>query len=82
MVCVIHNQPLRFCQNAGHEFQRIHNVAADFAQRATVALGSLITSLRMFSALVHKELASAEGYFVEHLAQNDYYAAGEIRPGQ
>jgi TrwC relaxase len=36
----------------------------------------------MFSAVVHKELASAEGYFVEHLAQNDYYAAGEIRPGQ
>ena len=36
----------------------------------------------MFSAVVHKELASAEGYFVEHLAQNDYYAAGETRPGQ
>jgi conjugative relaxase-like TrwC/TraI family protein len=36
----------------------------------------------MFSAVVHKELASAEGYFVEHLSQNDYYAAGEIRPGQ
>jgi conjugative relaxase-like TrwC/TraI family protein len=36
----------------------------------------------MFSAVVHKDLASAEGYFVEHLAQNDYYAAGEIRPGQ
>lgn len=36
----------------------------------------------MFSALAHKSLAAAEGYFVEHLAQNDYYAAGEIRPGQ
>ncbi len=36
----------------------------------------------MFTAVAHKELASAEGYFVEHLAQNDYYAAGEIRPGQ
>ena len=36
----------------------------------------------MFSAVSHKKLASAEGYFVEHLAQNDYYAAGEIRPGQ
>ena len=24
----------------------------------------------------------AESYFDEHLAQNDYYAAGEIRPGQ
>ncbi|HLH54019.1 MAG TPA: MobF family relaxase [Verrucomicrobiae bacterium] len=36
----------------------------------------------MFSAVVHKDLASAEGYFVEHLAQNDYYAAGEIRPGR
>src|SRR6266576_6073814 len=36
----------------------------------------------MFSAVSHKKLASAEGYFVEHLAQNDYHAAGEIRPGQ
>ena len=36
----------------------------------------------MFSAVSHKKLASAEGYFVEHLVQNDYYAAGEIRPGQ
>jgi conjugative relaxase-like TrwC/TraI family protein len=36
----------------------------------------------MFSAVVHKNLAAAEGYFVEHLAQNDYYAAGEIRPGE
>ena len=36
----------------------------------------------MFSAVSHKKLASAEGYFVEHLAQNDYYAASEIRPGQ
>ncbi len=43
---------------------------------------TLITSFHMISAVVHKELASAEGYFVEHLAQNDYYAAGEIRPGQ
>ena len=23
-----------------------------------------------------------KSYFDEHLAQNDYYAAGEIRPGQ
>src|SRR5438094_7866546 len=36
----------------------------------------------MFSAVAHKNLAAAEGYFVEHLSQNDYYAAGEIRPGQ
>src|SRR5206468_3140182 len=36
----------------------------------------------MFSAVAHKNLAAAEGYFVEHLAQNDYYAAGEIRPGE
>ena len=36
----------------------------------------------MFSAVAHKNLAAAEGYFVEHLAQNDYYAAGEIRPGR
>lgn len=36
----------------------------------------------MFTAVAHKKLASAEGYFVEHLSQNDYYAAGEVRPGQ
>ncbi len=36
----------------------------------------------MFSAVAHKNLADAEQYFAEHLAQNDYYAAGEIRPGQ
>ena len=36
----------------------------------------------MFSAISHKNLADAESYFDEHLAQNDYYAAGEIRPGQ
>ena len=36
----------------------------------------------MFSAIAHKNLADAEKYFDEHLAQNDYYAAGEIRPGQ
>lgn len=36
----------------------------------------------MFSAQAHKNLADAKQYFDEHLAQNDYYAAGEIRPGQ
>lgn len=36
----------------------------------------------MFTAVAHKKLDSAEGYFVEHLSQNDYYAAGEIQPGQ
>src|SRR5580692_10578680 len=36
----------------------------------------------MFTAIAHKKLARAESYFDEHLAQNDYYAAGEIRPGQ
>src|ERR1043165_2276758 len=36
----------------------------------------------MFSAVAHKKLLSAKGYFTEHLAQNDYYAAGEIRPGE
>src|SRR5271156_944633 len=36
----------------------------------------------MFSAVAHKNQAGAEGYFVEHLSQNDYYAAGEVRPGQ
>ena len=35
----------------------------------------------MFSAVAHKKLAAAEGYFVEHLSQNDYYTDGEIRPG-
>src|SRR5579864_6140005 len=36
----------------------------------------------MFTALAHKDLADAEKYFEDHLEQNDYYAAGEIRPGQ
>jgi conjugative relaxase-like TrwC/TraI family protein len=36
----------------------------------------------MITAVSHKHLAEAESYFDEHLAQNDYYAAGEIRPGQ
>jgi conjugative relaxase-like TrwC/TraI family protein len=36
----------------------------------------------MFTVVAHKNLTDAEKYFDEHLAQNDYYAAGEIRPGQ
>jgi len=36
----------------------------------------------MFTAVAHKNLADAESYFDEHLAQNDYYSAGEIRAGQ
>jgi len=36
----------------------------------------------MFTAVAQKDLADAEKYFDEHLSQNDYYAAGEIRPGQ
>ena len=36
----------------------------------------------MFTAVAHKNLVDAESYFDEHLSQNDYYAAGEIRPGQ
>ena len=36
----------------------------------------------MFTAVAHKSLTDAENYFDEHLVQNDYYAAGEIRPGQ
>ena len=40
------------------------------------------TKLPMFSAVAQKSLADAKQYFEEHLAQNDYYAAGEIRPGQ
>lgn len=35
----------------------------------------------MFTAVAHKNLASVEGYFNEHFTQNDYYAAGEVRPG-
>ena len=36
----------------------------------------------MFTAIAHKNLADARKYFDEHLAQNDYYTVGEIRPGQ
>jgi conjugative relaxase-like TrwC/TraI family protein len=36
----------------------------------------------MFTVVAQKNLGDAEGYFDEHLSQNDYYAAGEIRPGQ
>ena len=36
----------------------------------------------MFTAVAQKSLAAAEKYFDEHLEQNDYYSAGEIRPGQ
>jgi len=36
----------------------------------------------MFTAFAQKNLGDAESYFDEHLSQNDYYAAGEIRPGQ
>ena len=41
-----------------------------------------IISHRMFTAVAQKSLADAEKYFDEHLEQNDYYSAGEIRPGQ
>ena len=36
----------------------------------------------MFTAVAHKNLVDAESYFDEHLSQNDYYAAGEIRLGR
>jgi conjugative relaxase-like TrwC/TraI family protein len=36
----------------------------------------------MFTATALKNLADAREYYDEHLAQNDYYAAGEVRPGQ
>src|SRR5208282_3401954 len=36
----------------------------------------------MFTVVAQKNLGDAENYFDEHLSQNDYYAAGEIRPGQ
>jgi len=34
------------------------------------------------TVVAHKNLAGAMGYFSEHLSQNDYYAAGEHRPGE
>jgi len=36
----------------------------------------------MFTVVAQKNLGDAESYFDEHLSQNDYYAAGESRPGQ
>ena len=36
----------------------------------------------MFTVVAQKNLGDAESYFDEHLSQNDYYSAGEIRPGQ
>ena len=36
----------------------------------------------MFTVVAQKNVGNAESYFDEHLSQNDYYAAGEIRPGQ
>src|SRR5580658_2123824 len=36
----------------------------------------------MFTAIAHKNLTDVEKYFDEHLTQNDYYAVGEVRPGQ
>jgi conjugative relaxase-like TrwC/TraI family protein len=36
----------------------------------------------MFTAIAQKNLTDAEKYFDEHLTQNDYYAVGEVRPGQ
>jgi conjugative relaxase-like TrwC/TraI family protein len=36
----------------------------------------------MFTAIAQKNLADAEMYFDQHLAQNDYYSVGEIHPGQ
>lgn len=36
----------------------------------------------VITAVVHKNLASAEGYFSEHLSRNDYYTAGEVQPGR
>src|ERR1017187_3104927 len=36
----------------------------------------------MFTAVARSNLADAKSYFDENLAKNDYYAAGEIRPGQ
>ena len=36
----------------------------------------------MFTAIAHKNPAGAKEYFDQDLSQNDYYSAGEIRPGQ
>jgi conjugative relaxase-like TrwC/TraI family protein len=35
----------------------------------------------MFTAIAHKNVEAAKGYFSEHLSQNDYYAAAEVKPG-
>ena len=51
-------------------------------QRGITPFEKPLISRVMFTAVAQKNLADAEGYFDEHLAQNDYYAAGEIRPGQ
>jgi conjugative relaxase-like TrwC/TraI family protein len=36
----------------------------------------------MITAVAHGNAARAGGYFEEHLSQDEYYAQGEIRPGQ
>ena len=51
-------------------------------QRGIEPFEKPLTSRFVFTAVAHKNLTDAEKYFDEHLAQNDYYAAGEIRPGQ
>ena len=78
------------CQHAGMKWKRQtapaegyqKRVAKDCASAAPNESAELVASPRMFTAVAHKNLAAAEGYFDEHLSQNDYYAAGELRPGQ
>ena len=36
----------------------------------------------MFTAIAHKNVEAAKGYFSEHLSQNDYYSAAEVKPGR
>jgi hypothetical protein len=51
-------------------------------QKRTKPFEKPIKKRFMFTAVAQKNLGDAENYFDEHLSQNDYYAAGEIRPGQ
>ena len=56
-------------------------MAAVCAQDTQRSFEDSIACPGMFTAVAQKNLADAEQYFDEHLAQNDYYAAGEIRTG-
>ena len=85
----IHLGGFSFCHFVWHDgksatgLREVSLVPTKGCVRCTLwPLGDRISSHRMFTAVAHKNLADAEGYFEEHLSQNDYYSAGEIRPGQ